>query len=409
MERTTFSVLFFIRRTRLNKLGEAPIQMRITVNGVRSDSAVKKFILPCLWSTAKGRAIPRNRECKEINMYLDAVKLRLMQHQREMEVDGVFVTADELLDRFNGVGRAKRRTIVEIFREHNDKSHKLAGVDMSPATVERYETSLKHTVEFMQHAYHKDDICLDDIDHKYITDYEFYLKTERKCSHNTATKYLKNFKKIIRIALANEWMKKDPFANIKFTLDDVERDFLEEHELQIIMDKEFVIQRLEYIRDAFVFSCFTGLAFSDLKGLREEHIVTDNDGAMWIRKRRQKTKNMCNIPLLDIPLHLLQKYKDHPACGTKGELLPVPSNQKMNAYLREIADVCGIQKDISTHTGRYTFATVTCLSNGISMESVAKMLGHSDTKMTRHYAKVLDRTIINEMKNIQGKYKGEAI
>lgn len=193
MERATFSVLFFIRRTRLNKIGEAPVEMRITVNGVRADAAVKKSVLPEYWSTAKGRALPKNRDCKELNAYLDTVKHRLMQIQREMEFDGQLVTAKGLLDKYLGIDVIERKTLVDVFREHNDKCHKLSGIDMSPATVERYETSLKHTVEFMKHVYHKEDVFLDDIDHKFITDYEFYLKTERKCSQQYRDKVSEEF------------------------------------------------------------------------------------------------------------------------------------------------------------------------------------------------------------------------
>ena len=275
---------------------------------------------------------------------------------------------------------------------------------MAPATVTRYETSLKHTANFIQFNYKKDDIPITEVNHKFITDYEFYLKTERNCSHNSATKYLKNFKKIIRIALANDYISKDPFANIKFTLDEVERDFLEDSEIQRIIDKEIAIERLGQVRDIFVFSIFTGLAFSDLKGLTPEHIARDNNGALWIRKRRQKTNNMCNIPLLDVPLRIMEKYKDHPLCIKKGTLLPVICNQKMNAYLKELADICGITKQISTHTGRHSFATSVALANNVSIENVAKMLGHSDTKMTRHYAKVLDKSIMRDMERVNVKF-----
>lgn len=403
MERTTFSVLFFIRRTRLNKHGQAPVELRITINGTRIDYAVKRTVPPDLWSVAKGKALPKTAECRELNAYLDTIKLRLITLQREMELDGLEVTPKSLLDKYLGVDTAPRRTIMDVFKAHNEKCAKLSGIDMAPATVERYETSYKHTQAFIRYAYQKEDLFLDELNHQFITEYEFYLKTERHCAHNTTVKYLKNFHKIVRIALSNEWLSKDPFTGIKFRLNEVDRAFLEEHELKRMMEKGFAVERLEQVRDAFLMSCFTGLAFSDLKGLREEHLFTDHNGAQWIRKKRQKTKNMCNIPLLAVPLALLDKYKEHP-CRLKGELLPVPCNQKMNAYLKEIADLCGITKQVSSHTARHTFATSVALANGVSMESVAKMLGHSDTKMTRHYARVLDRTIIKEMEQVADKF-----
>lgn len=204
--------------------------------------------------------------------------------------------------------------------------------------------------------------------------------------------------------LANDYISKDPFVNIKFKLDVVEREFLEDHEIKAIIDKNIPVQRLAQVRDVFVFAIFTGLAFSDLKGLKSEHLVRDNNGDMWIRKARQKTKNMCNIPLLNPAQQILEKYKDHPECVTKGVLLPTLCNQKMNVYLKELATICGIEKEICTHVARHSFATSVALANGVSIENVAKMLGHSNTNMTRHYARVLDKSIKRDMAQVNSKF-----
>lgn len=286
---------------------------------------------------------------------------------------------------------------------------RVTGNGMSSATVERYETSYKHMAEFIDLVYSKKDIPITDVDHKFITDYEFYLRTERKCSHNTAVKYLKDFKKIIRIALANDYISKDPFVNIRFKLDEVERDFLEDHEIKAMIEKDITIPRLAQVRDVFVFSIFTGLVFSDLKGLQSEHLIRDNNGDMWIRKARQKTKNMCNIPLLDPARLILEKYKDHPECVNKGVLLPMLCNQKYNAYLKELATICGINKEVSAHTGRHSFVTSVALANGVSIENVAKMLGYSNTNMTRHYAHVLDKSIKRDMALVNSKFSKQTI
>jgi len=401
--RTTFSVAFYIRRTRLNKHGESPIMLRITVNRMRADTTVRKTISPTLWDTARGRVSNKTQLGKELNLYLDAIRAKITRIHRDMEMDNERITAQKVLDRYLGRDVEARHTILEVFREHNEKCRKLSGIDMSPATVERYDTCLSHTQEFIQFTYGKDDFYLDEMSRQFIEDYEFYLKTERKCSHNTTTKYLKNFKKITRIALNKEWLKKDPFAEIRFSLQQVDRDFLEKHEIEKMYNKEIDIDRLAQVRDVFIFCCLSGLAFSDVKQLTAEHISIDVNGNKWIRKPRQKTKNMCNIPLLEIPLKILDKYKDHPYCQTKGVLLPVLCNQKMNAYLKELADICGIKKRISSHSARHTFGTY-ALANGVSIESVAKMLGHSDTKMTRHYAKVLDQTILREMSAVPANF-----
>ncbi len=400
--------MFYIRRTKLTREGEAPILLRLTVNGIRTEIHIKKTVQPSLWSAAKGKAIEKNHHCKELNLYLDSVRLRLMKLQREMEVDGVLVTAHSLIDRYLGKDQPERHTLMEVFRDHNKKCKKLEGIDMAPATVLRYETSLRHTLEFMQHTYRRDDIYLDELNRQFVKDYEFWLKTERKCCHNTAAKYLKNFKKIVLIAMEKEWLERDPFAGLKFTLEDVERDFLESHEIEMMWRKQIGIERLEQVRDIFMFCSLSGLSFSDVKQLRPEHIATDTHGNKWIRKARQKTRNMCNIPLMEIPLQIIEKYRDYPYCVAHGVLLPVLSNQKYNSYLKELADICGIKKKISSHVARHTFGTY-ALANGVSIESVAKMLGHTDTKMTRRYARVLDSTILREMSGIKSGFGGNLV
>lgn len=201
------------------------------------------------------------------------------------------------------------------------------------------------------------------------------MKTEKGCCNNSAVKHLKIFKKIIRIALLNDWLHKDPFVSIKFRQDEVHVEFLTMVELETLINKEISTKRLSQIRDIFVFCCFTGLAFVDVKNLREEHIVKNSADEIWIRKPREKTNNMCNIPLLNIPKMLLEKYKDDKECQFKGQLLPVPTNQKYNVYLKEVADLCGINKRLTAHCSRHTFATSVTLANKVTMENVAKMLG----------------------------------
>ncbi len=399
MERTTFSLLFYIRRNKLNKNGEAPVFMRLTVNGQRADASVKRFIAPRLWNTAKGKAHEKTREGKDLNLYLDAISANILRIQRDMELDRLEVSAQTILDRYLGKTNSDRHTLMEVFRAHNEKCKALSGISFAPGTVIRYETSLRLTGEFMRNTYKKEDMYLDELSAQFVEDYEFYLKTVRKCCHNTTAKYLMNFKKIIRIALAKGWLKKDPFAQIRFHLEPVERDFLEKHELKILLDKKIEIVRLAQVRDIFGFCCLTGLAFTDVQQLKPEHIVTDINGTKWIRKARQKTRNMCNIPLLDAARKILARYEDNPYCQVHGVLLPVCSNQKMNAYLKELADICGIRKNLSTHCARHTFATLT-LASGATIENVAKMLGHANTNMTRHYARILDSSIVRDMQTV---------
>lgn len=396
MERTTFSLLFYIRRDKLNKRGEAPVFMRLTINGERADASIKRFIEPHAWNSAKGKANEKCRGGKDLNLYLDAISANILQIQRDFELDKKEVSAQIILNRYLGKDQSDRHTLMEVFHAHNQKCRALIGINFAPDTVLRYETCLRLIEEFMRNTYKKEDCYLEEVTKQFVEEFEFYLKTVRKCCHNTTTKYLANFKKIVRIALANGWMKRDPFAQIRFHLDEVEREFLEKQELKTLLSKNISVPRLAQIRDIFCFCCFTGLAFSDVKQLKSEHLVTDINGMVWIRKTRQKTKNMCNIPLLDEANKILDRYKDHPYCQTQGVLLPVCSNQKMNMYLKELADICGIRKNLSTHCARHTFATLT-LASGATIDNVAKMLGHANVNMTRHYAKVLDSSIMRDM------------
>lgn len=396
MERTTFGLLFYIRRDKTNKKGEAPVFMRLTINGERADASIKRFIEPHAWNSAKGKANEKSRGGKDLNLYLDAISANILRIQRDLELDKKEVSAQIILNRYLGKEQSDRHTLMEVFRAHNEKCRALSGISLAPGTVIRYETSLRLTEAFLRTTYKKEDCYLDEITHQFVEDYDFYLRTVRRCCHNTTTKYLLNFKKIIRIALAKGWMKKDPFAQVHFHFEPVEREFLEKQELKVLLNKEITITRLAQVRDIFCFCCLTGLAFMDVQQLKAEHLVADIHGKIWIRKARQKTKNMCNIPLLDEAQKIIDRYKEHPYCQTHGVLLPVCSNQKMNSYLKELADICGIRKNLSTHCARHTFATLT-LASGATIDNVAKMLGHANVNMTRRYAKVLDSSILRDM------------
>lgn len=398
-QKSTFRISFYVRRTRPNKHGEVPVCVRITVNGQRADTTIRKSILPNQWDAIRGQASPRTTLGKAINLYIDTVRARIIRIHRDLEMDEQPFTAQQVLDLYLGRKTSNRRTLLKLFREHNEKCRQLVGIDMAEATAGRYDTCLKHTLAFIRHTYRRDDIELERVDRRFIEDFGFFLKTSCGCSHNTTMKYLGNFKKITRIALAREWMQRDPFAGMRFKMQPVRREMPEKAEIDRILHKEITIPRLALTRDIFIFCCFTGLAFSDIKELAPEHLATDMQGHRWIRKPRQKTGNMCNIPLLEIPEEIHKRYRTDPECLAHNVLLPVTSNQKMNVYLKELADICGIRKNLSTHCLRHFFATYT-LAHGVSIESVAKMLGHSNTNMTRHYAKVLDQTILREMSKL---------
>ena len=402
MKRDSFRVLFFLKKTRLLKNGEASVCMRITVNGTRVENNIRKSIDPALWSQAKETARGKSRRACDLNTYIEEARIKLYQIFCELEQQNRPVTAHLLQELFFGQEKPKEvRTLLGTMQEHNDQCRALVGTDYALITVRRYESCRRYLAELIRQRYGKEDLPLTEVNGELVRAFAFYLKTEKGCQQNTVIRYMKCLKKITNLARANDWMAKDPFLGIRFHEKEVVREFLTMDELQTIYRKEFPLERLTLVRDVFIFAAFTGLAFIDVQQLAPEHIVRDNNGNLWIRKPRQKTKNMCNIPLLDIPQEILRKYADHPTCRKKGVLLPVPCNQKMNSYLKEIADICMIRKNLTTHCARHSYATSVCLANGVSLENVAKMLGHSNIKMTQHYARVLDSSILRDMMQVE--------
>lgn len=400
VKRNTLSVLFIIKKAKLLKNGEAPICMRITVNKRVAEVMIKRSIPIDLWNQKKECSKGKDRVAAELNHYINTVRAKVLQIHRELEIDNKPITADIIKDCFYGRDKVQR-SLLEVYAEHNEKCRALIGKEYTESTVTKFDTSINRLKEYIRSNYHRDDIMLAELDGQFIRDFDFWLKTDKHCQNNSALKHLKNLKKVIRIALANDWIKKDPFYGIHFKQDEVNVEFLSREELDILMNKEFTIKRLEQVRDVFVFCCFTALAFVDVQQLSREHLIKDNNGALWIRKARQKTNQMCNVPVLSIPQRILRKYEDNAECIKKGVLLPVISNQRMNAYLKEIADVCGIAKRLTTHVARHTAATVVFLANDVSMENVSKILGHSNIRMTQHYAKVLDSSIMRDMVNVE--------
>jgi len=297
------------------------------------------------------------------------------------------------------------RTIMKLFDIHNNSCISKIGVQMTKATYERYLTCYKHFKDFLLKEYNVVDLTVCEIDKELYEKFELFLRNVKKCANNTAIKYIRNFNKIVRIAIEKGWIASSPYKEIGFRLVEIDKPYLSQTELNTISEKKITIPRLELIRDIFIFCCYSGLAFSDVKELIEDNIMIGIDNHKWISKHRKKTNVISKIPLLSVAEKLIEKYKDNPVCIIKGVLLPVPSNQKMNAYLKEISDICGIKKNLTTHTARRTFATTVMLHNGVNMEAVSKMLGHTSLFMTRKYAKVDEQYISQETRGIEEKLK----
>ncbi len=401
--RQTISVNFFARKDRATDDGLLPVAMRIGIGGRRINIVTKIYVKPSEWSVQHGKLKTNSEDARRTNKMLEAFKLRAFDYQRELMNEGKDVTLESIKAKWFGLALERPRMLMEVFKQHNEQMKALINREFSPLTFERYETSFRHTEAFMKWKFNVDDIDIKKLNYEFIADYEFWLKSERKCDHNTTVKYLSNFKKIVHICIKHGWLERDPFVGFKMTKREVERPFLVEEELTRIIAEDFKMPRLRQVRDIFIFCCYTGLAYADVKKLTREEITTGIDGEKWIWTSRQKTETTTRVPLLPRALEILDRYKDDPQCLNQGRLLPVLSNQKMNNYLKEISDACEITKKMTFHTARHTFATTVTLSNGVPIETVSKMLGHRNLKTTQHYARILDLKVSEDMGNLRKK------
>ena len=400
--KTKITLHFYAKSTKMNTDGKLPIYIRLTVDGQRLEFSSKKFVEKSKWLPDLAKMKGQSEEARSINSYLDMMKskvlgaeLQLIHKQEELTIENF---QNILLNK-----EKNTRMLIPIFQDHNDRMKELLGKQYAPGTLQRFEVTLNHLKNFLLWKYNITDIRLDKLDFAMITDLEYYLRSVKNCSNNTAVKYVRNFRKIINICLNNDWLEKNPFSKYEGKVYEVDKEFLTEEEIQQIYSKKFMNARLEQVRDIFIFCCFTGLAYIDVQQLRKDHLGIGIDGNKWIFKNRQKTDTRSKIPLLPIAEELIQKYADHPKCLNEDRILPVLSNQKMNSYLKEIGDVCGIQKEITFHMARHTFATSVTLTNGVPIESVSKMLGHKSLRTTQHYAKIVDKRVSDDMTNLREK------
>lgn len=399
----TFDFTFKLRKPKDYVKGPVRIFLTITVDSKRCETATAQFAEPDQWDSKSGRMKGRSEDAKSVNSYLDVLQNELYQAHSDLLQNNIPITAENLKNFYTGKGE-RQRYLVEIFKEHNAGLEKLIGKDYSKPTHIKYTTTLNHLESFLKWKYNVSDIGLGQLKYEFLADFEFYLKTEKSIGHNTTAKYIKNTKKIVNDCISKGWLKANPFINFKITPKVVDRIFLSEEELDLLTNKEFKIQRLGQVRDIFLFSCYTGLSFIDVFNLTPAHLAIGIDREKWIFTSRQKSGIASHIPLLPPAIEIIEKYKSHPASVNKGKLLPVLSNQKMNAYLKEIADLCEINKDLTFHTARHTFATTVTLTNDVPIESVSKMLGHKKLQTTQHYAKILDKKVSNDMQSLRDKF-----
>lgn len=394
--KSTYRILFLLRKNRVNKEGLSNVAVRITIGGEAVEFNTHLSVPPNLWNPI-GRLNGRTKEAQKANDALHKMRADIGKHHDTIYEKYGYVTPEKLRDAYLGV-EIQRNTLLSLYNIKVEQKENLVGKTIRSTTLSKYLATRKRVTDFIQYQYKKEDLPVKEVDFQFVTDYEVYLRTVCNCGHNSCVKHLRYLKQIISIALKNRYITNDPFDDYKLGYKPVNKEFLIEPEIKKLMNKKFGAKRLEEVRDVFLFQIFTGLAYIDAANLTKENIFEDGLGQKWIRLTRQKSSVQANIPLLDVPLSILKKYKGL----ENGKLLPIHTNQKMNEYLKEIAALCGINKRLTTHCGRHSFSTL-MLTKGISIESVSKMLGHTNITTTQIYAKVLNQKIFAEVNKVRGE------
>ncbi|MBQ2142224.1 MAG: site-specific integrase, partial [Alistipes sp.] len=370
MRNQTIKVNFIIQKGKLNKEGKCPIMAQITVNREMKYLGTKQYVLPERWEY--GKTLGLSRDDKRINLVLEEIKHNIYETHTALLRRGLFVTMSMLKAALRGEdpeeeANKQKKGYIEVFDMWLADYEKQIGLSTSARTYDKYDLVRRRLKQYIEKTTGKEDIYIDQVTPMFISNFETFLRTEFNVANNHAMKMMQKARTIYTVARDNGWVSVNAFAPFKIHYDEVERDFLTREELARIMQKEFDVPRMEYVRDVFVFSCFTGLAHCDVEALTEDNIVTEVDGSVWLRTHRKKTKTAVNVPLLEIPQMIIAKYR-----GLKkmdGKLLPINSNSCSNLYLKELADLCGIKKKITYHMARHTFATTVTLTNGVPIES----------------------------------------
>ena len=398
---SSFSILFWVNLARI-KNREASLYARITVNGKRAAISLNRKVLITDWDSDRNRAKGTGQKSRILNTYLDETYNQLFQAYQDLKSEHKQITARSVKARFLGLDEVNR-SVLDIISYHNeDMQGKLKW-----GTQKNYFTTQRYISRFLSKAYKSPDIQLRELDYDFIIKFEKFLRGyipqdyQRRMGNNTVMKHIERFRKLINLSRKLGWMERDPFINFKAKRIKTERGFLSLLELQEIEKKNFTIPRLQLVRDLFIFSCYTSLSYIDAINLSAENIRIGIDGELWIYYNREKTTKPIHIPLLPKALDIIEKYKDKPKTILQGTVFPKISNQKLNSYLKEIADVCGIKKNLTFHIARHTFATTVTLSNGTPIETVSKLLGHSKIATTQIYAKVIERKVSDDMHRLR--------
>ncbi|MET4083155.1 site-specific recombinase XerD [Pedobacter sp. UYP30] len=397
----TFGIHFVLRMNR-GKNGKAAIYVRIVVNKSRCEVALKRMVNLADWNKSKGLAKPKNETLKSLNSYLEQTRCLLATHYQEFIVNKELVTAEAVKNKFLGI-EEQENTLQSLMDYHNLHMKEV----LAPGTIKNYFTTVRYLKEFVLKHFKKHDLYLSELNYEFITHFEYFLRVYQPTDHhkgmenNGVMKHLERLQKMVRLGTKLGWIDKNPFEFFKLKLQKVERGFLSSDELAAIEDKDFSLQRIQYAKDLFVFSCYTGIAYIDVMQLTPENIILGLDGNYWIKAMREKTDTSFNVPILPKAALIIEKYKNNPRSIAKGSVFPIISNHKLNSYLKEVADLCGIKSNLTFHLARHAFATSVTLSNGVPIETVSKMLGHTSIRSTQIYAKVIEQKVSKDMLNLR--------
>jgi site-specific recombinase XerD len=397
----TFGVQF-ISRTNKAKNGLLPIYARISVDGRRVEVSLKRLIHPDNWNDAKGSAKGKSEEIRNLNTYLEQIRSRLTECYQELTVKKKLVTAVSIKNLFCGF-EEKEHSLMTLFDYHNVEMK----TTLEWGTLKNYFTTRRYVEEYLKAHLKTSDVFLSQLNYRFLTEFERFMKAyvpkdqKLPCGQNTIMKHIERMRKVVNMAIKNDWLDRDPFQKFQPSFIKSNRQFLTADELAAIEQKEFKILRLQHAKDMFVFSCYTGLAYIDVYELTPQNMSLGIDGEYWINTCRHKTDIPVRVPLLPPAMAIVEKYKNNPRVLESGRLLPVYANQVLNNYLKEIADFCGIEKPLSFHIARHTFATTVTLTNGVPIETVSKLLGHTSIKTTQIYAKVIEQKVSDDIRSLR--------
>ena len=405
MESTTTYNMRFILRQYPDNPNESKIFARITIDRKRTEINSNQTVHTDNWDPEKQSVVGSRDLMNRINPHLEEMRYKLKDCYHQLKMQCVFITGDSIKKIYQGEA-IPYSSLMSLF-EYHDKTTKET---LKHGTLKNYGSTEKYIRAFLQKKYRSKDIPLSHLNYEFITQFELFLRqTEPLQKSNTLTnngimKHMERLRKITTMGFKMDWLAKDPFIRYKLKFLRTEREFLIQSEIDKIAAED-LSTKLGRARDIFLFSCYTGLAYIDLSNLSPDNIVMGIDGELWLRTSRQKTETKVNVPLLPPALELLEKYKTDKKLIEKNRVLPLMSNQKVNKYLKELSEICCINKNMTFHLARHTFATTVTLNNGIPIETVSKMLGHTKLSTTQVYVHVLDKKISDDMMELKEKMR----